>query len=132
VFYLCRHCDHGQRYCRPHCRQKSRRLQRREANRRYQQSLGREGRLDHRQRQREYRERLKARVTDQSSLRASPCVNLTLPPAGDPAVAPLDPQRGLAPDASRLTGPTGWVVCQICGRRGRWINPFPEVRHDFP
>ena len=24
-----------------------------------------------------------------------------------------------------------WVVCQICGRRGRWVNPFPEVEHDF-
>jgi len=23
------------------------------------------------------------------------------------------------------------VVCQICGRRGRWVNPFPEVKHDF-
>ena len=68
VFYLCAHCDRGQRYCRPHCRDKSRRLQRREANRRYEQSLGLDGRLDHRQRQREYRQRLKARVTDQSSL----------------------------------------------------------------
>ena len=59
VFYLCPHCDRGQRYCSPHCREKSRRLQRREANRRYQQtSAG--GRLDHRHRQREYRERLKA------------------------------------------------------------------------
>jgi len=65
--YLCAHCDRGQRYCRPHCREKSRRLQRREANRRYHQSLGLDGRLDHRQRQREYRQRLKGRVTDQSS-----------------------------------------------------------------
>src|SRR5208282_6070069 len=88
VFYLCPHCDRRQRYCRPHCRQKSRRLQRREANRRYQQSLGREGRLDQRQRQREYRQRLKARVTDQSSLPASPCVNLTAPPLPPPLEPP--------------------------------------------
>ena len=131
VFYLCPHCDRGQRYCSFRCREKSRRLQRREANRRYQQSLGRDGCLDHRQRQREYRQRLKARVTDQSSLRASPCVNLTLPSARAPVEAPLEPLGDLALGASRLTGPAGWVVCQICGRRGRWVNPFPEVKHDF-
>ena len=131
MFYLCRHCDRGQRYCSLRCRQKSRRLQRREANRRYQQSLGREGRLDHRQRQREYRQRLKARVTDQSSLPASPCVNLTAPPAREPPEATPEPNRGPAPGASRLAGPAGWVVCQVCGRRGHWVNPFPEVKHDF-
>ena len=127
-FYLCRHCDRGQRYCSSHCREKSRRLQRREANRRYQQSLGLEGRLDHRQRQREYRQRLKVRVTDQFSLRPSPCVNLTVPPAREPITAA--PAPNLCPSPGAET-PTGWVVCEICGRRGHWINPFPEVKHDF-
>ena len=127
MFYLCQRCDRGQRYCRPHCREKSRRLQRREANRRYQQSLGLDGRLDHRQRQREYRQRLKARVTDQSSLRASPCVNLTAPPTPEPAEAP--PASDFFP-GSDAEYAARWVVCQICGRRGRWVNPFPEVKHD--
>ena len=107
MFYLCPHCDRGQRYCRPHCRDKSRRLQRREANRRYHQSLGLEGRIDHRQRQREYRQRLKARVTDQSSLGASPYVNLTAPPVPQPAEAPL------AADFSPRVGR------RIRGERGR-------------
>ena len=127
MFYLCPHCDRGQRYCRPHCREKSRRLQRREANRRYQQSLGLEGRLDHRQRQREYRQRLKARVTDQSSLRSSPCVNLTAPPVPQLAAAPLAAVFSPGSDAEYAAS---WVICQICGRRGRWINPFPEVKYD--
>ena len=127
MFYLCRRCDRGQQYCSPRCREKSRRLQRREANRRYEQSLGPEGRLDHRQRQREYRQRLKARVTDQSSLRASPCVNLGLPPAPESAEDAPAPDLGPSPD--RQTS-VGWVVCQVCGRRGRWVNPFPEVQHD--
>ena len=127
MFYLCPHCDRGQRYCRPHCRDKSRRLQRREANRRYHQSLGLEGRLDHRQRQREYRERLKARVTDQSSLRSSPCVNLTAPPVPQLAAAPLAAVFFPGSDAEYAAS---WVICQICGRRGRWINPFPEVKYD--
>jgi hypothetical protein len=123
VFYLCRHCDRGQRYCSLRCRQKSRRLQRREANRRYHQSLGLEGRLDHRQRQREYRQRLKARVTDQSSLGTSSCANLTVPPACEPGEA----TPALHPPSRRAAE----VVCQICGRRVRWVNPFPEVKHDF-
>ena len=127
MFYLCPHYDRGQRYCRPHCRDKSRRLQRREANRRYHQSLGLEGRLDHRQRQREYRERLKARVTDQSSLRSSPCVNLTAPPVPQLAAAPLAAVFFPGSDAEYAAS---WVICQICGRRGRWINPFPEVKYD--
>lgn len=126
VFYLCRHCDRGQRYCSPRCREKALRLQRRQANRRHQQDP--DGRADHRDRQREYRRRLKARVTDKSSLRASPCVNLTVPPASEPVEAMP------APDPRPSSGaaiPAGWVVCQICGRRGRWVNPFPEVKHDF-
>jgi hypothetical protein len=66
---------------------------------------------------------LKARVTDKSSLRSSPCVNLTVPPAREPVEATP------APDLFPFPGPrsaTGWVVCQICGRRGRWVNPFPR------
>jgi hypothetical protein len=132
VFYLCRHCDRGQRYCSSRCREKSRRLQRREANRRYQQSLGGDGRLDHRQRQREYRQRLKARVTDQSSLRASPYVNLTRPSVREPAEAtPAAPAADFSPGSDAPYAPR-WVICQICGRRGRWVNPFPEVKHDYP
>ena len=126
VFYLCRRCDRGQRYCSPRCREKALRLQRREANRRHQQSP--EGRADHRDRQREYRKRLRARVTDKSSLRVSPCVNLTVPPACEPIEA--TPASDLSPSAG-ATVRAGWVVCQICGRRGRWVNPFSEVTHDF-
>jgi len=129
VFYLCRHCDRGQRYCSSRCREKSRRLQRRQANRRHQQSP--EGRLDHRDRQREYRQRQRARVTDQSSLTASPRENLTVRPLREPVDAASVPDLDLSPGTSRLTGPSGWVVSQICGRRGRWINPFSEVQHDF-
>jgi hypothetical protein len=73
---------------------------------------------------------LKARVTDQSSLRASPCVNLTVPPASKPAEATREPEWLSARSTTCLGEPVGWVVCQICGRRGRWVNPFPEVQHD--
>jgi hypothetical protein len=126
VFYLCRHCDRGQQYCSPRCREKSRRLQRREANRRHQQTPW--GRDDHRDRQREYRQRLKARVTDQSSLRSSSCANLTAPRTAEPVEATPEPEPCPLPHPAM---PAGWVVCQICGRRERWVNPFHEVAHDF-
>lgn len=116
MFYLCRHCDRGQRYCSSRCREKSRRLQRREANRRHQQSP--EGRLDHRDRQRAYRRRLQARVTDQSSQPASLRANLPVPPVPLPAPEP----DFLSAHGAGNT--PGWVVCQTCGRRGRWIDPF--------
>ena len=32
VFWICRHCDRGQRYCSDHCRSQARRGQRRRAN----------------------------------------------------------------------------------------------------
>jgi len=67
VFWICRHCDRGQRYCSPTCRAQARLQQRRDANCRHQRSP--EGRLDHRDRQREYRRRhAQTRVTDQGSL----------------------------------------------------------------
>lgn len=125
VFYLCRHCDRGQRYCSARCREKALRLQRREANRRHQQSP--EGRADHRDRQREYRVRLKARshparasVTDPSSLRLSPCANVIAPSAELAEIGFMpDPQPAAAAEVG-----DGGVLCQICARRGRWIDPF--------
>jgi hypothetical protein len=71
---------------------------------------------------------LKARVTDKSSLRSPSCVNLTSPLAPRPVEVTPEPESFSLPEAR---SPSGWVVCQICGRRGRWIDPFPEVKHDF-
>jgi len=75
VFFLCSHCDRGHRYCSLACRDQARLRQRRCANRRQQQSP--EGRLDHRDRQREYRKRRaqgarQARVTDDHKRRPLP------------------------------------------------------------
>ena len=66
MFYICRSCYRGQVYCGDECRRRMRRQQRRAANRRHQQSW--EGRLDHHDRQRAYRERRGLRrVTDHTS-----------------------------------------------------------------
>jgi len=123
IFYLCRRCDRGQRYCGPHCRQKALHLQRRQANRRHQQT--REGREDHRDRQRDYRQRRRARVTDKSS--QPPAASASLNEQAVIAALPASP----APSSRRVSGrlpQDGWVVCQICGRRGRWVDPFPPRR----
>ena len=53
LFFICSHCDRGQRYCSSVCRRISRLEQQRTARRRFQHSS--EGRLDHRDRQRAYR-----------------------------------------------------------------------------
>jgi len=123
IFYLCRRCDRGQRYCGPHCREKALRLQRRQANRRHQQSP--EGRADHRDRQRDYRRRQRARVTDKSS--PPPAASANLSERAGIATCEVAP----APNFRRFSSPPpqeGWVVCQICGRRGRWVDPFPPLR----
>ena len=123
IFYLCRRCDRGQRYCNPHCRQKALRLQRRQANRRHQQTP--EGREDHRDRQRDYRQRQRARVTDKSSQPPAPSASLT----ERVVIAALSAPP--APNFGRVSGrppQRSWVVCQICGRRGRWVDPFPPHR----
>lgn len=123
IFYLCRRCDRGQRYCSSHCRQKALRLQRRQANRRHQQTP--EGREDHRDRQRDYRQRQRSRVTDKSSQPLLASASLA-----ERAVIndwPTSP----APNFRRISSRPpqhGWVVCQICGRRGRWVDPFPQHR----
>jgi hypothetical protein len=105
VFYLCGRCDRGQRYCSERCRDKARREQRRAANRRHQQSP--EGRLDHRDRQREYRRRLIARrVTDQGSDAAIGFS--TLPLLSPPLLARCGSE----------------VFCRICGSVGVLIDPF--------
>jgi hypothetical protein len=104
VFYLCRSCDRGQRYCSERCREKSRREQRRVANRRHQRSD--EGRLDHRDRQREYRLRLVMRVTDHGS-------------GGE---VPSSTLRALT--EWPFEAEAGEVFCRLCGRRGTLVDPF--------
>ena len=120
-----RSCDRGQRYCSLACRRQARLGQRRRANRRHQRSL--EGRLDHRDRQREYRQRrAQAPVTDHGSLSiASPASSacgmgkatvIKVPPRSNAAGLPRWPEK--------LPGIR--LCCRICGRSARFIDPFHE------
>ncbi len=108
LFFICRSCYRGQRYCSEPCRQAARREQRRAANCRHQRTD--EGRLDHRDRQRAYRQRRLARVTDQGS--APMLTSASIPRQPDPA----------GPNARLLARRR--VCCIVCGRRGRLIEMF--------
>ena len=117
LFLICEHCDRGHRYCSLECRQQVRLQRHRLANRRYQQSP--EGRLDHRERQRQYRERCgQARVTDQSSLSI-------ISPASSPCGE--EPRSGGGLPARPQPPPGLGLRCRICGRWGRFIDAFPRI-----
>ena len=126
TFWICSHCDRGQRYCSPACRAEVRCQQRRAANLRHQRSL--EGRLDHRDRQRAYRQRhVPARVTDQGSLSViSPapfgCGETITPPVV--VRLPDELPGGLEKLEKR---PDLWLRCSICHRSGRFVDPFPRI-----
>ena len=117
-FWICRHCDRGQRYCSFACRAQARRCQRRRARSRHQQSA--EGRLDHRDRQRACRQRAQASVTDQCSL------SVTSPASsgcGTFRATPIQSRLPLEPEKR----PGLWLRCRLCDRGGRFVDPFPPI-----
>ena len=118
VFWICRHCDRGHRYCGERCRRKTRRQQGRDANRRHQQSP--EGRLDHRDRQRDYRERCRhrARVTDQPSAGRTRSGNIKKPSIKTGISTSLTKGFQDRP-RFRRSQPAIRAVCIVCGRLRR-------------
>lgn len=118
MFFICLSCYRGQTYCSQPCRQKSRREQLRQANRRYQQSL--EARLDHRDRQRQYRRRC-GRVTDQSSLAPYSCRRISRVRLGEST--PLAAKESSMFRSSQLAS-FHRLVCSVCGRWGHFVEVF--------
>jgi hypothetical protein len=102
-FYVCRPCYRGQCYCSEGCRRMARRGQGRRSNARHQRTEW--GRLDHRDRQRAYRERkaVVVCVTDQRS--------------GEPGDVPT-----LGADAREV--PRAALICIVCGRAGTFVDPW--------
>jgi len=132
VFCICRSCDRGQRYCDLRCRLPALREQRRRANCRHQHSP--EGRLDHRDRQREYRKRCaQRRVTDTSSLALTSPGNISGCDSGlDKTVirvAGTATSLGCGAFATRRRRSEKHspclLRCVVCGRSGRFVDPFP-------
>ena len=104
------------RYCSSGCREEASRRQRRCANTRHQQSP--EGWLDHRDRQGEYRRR-QARVTDQGSL------SITSPASFECGTSKAN--AGVATIPPPQPAPFTRLRCCICGRTGRFIDPYPRI-----
>jgi hypothetical protein len=120
LFWICLHCDRGQCYCSDHCRSKARREQRRAANLRHRKTA--EGRLDQRDRQKAYRQRLaKVSVMDQGS-HDEPCTGNILTPGPFPPVAAEKGDKQA--NTSRVIHEPGVPYCIICGRTSRFVDPF--------
>src|SRR6266567_4325315 len=121
MFFICRPCYRGQAYCSDPCRRKTRLLQQRKANRRYQADP--EVRGDHRNSQREYRNRLREgrRIDPSSTLECGSTIS-----------EPLGKTEPESPPAKQLQDPPkpiwrkgfGHVVCIICGRGGKFVAAF--------
>lgn len=130
LFWVCRSCWRGQAYCTSSCRSGERLVQRRRANQRHRRSA--DGRADHRDRQRRYRQRRSSEsVTDQGSGR--------LPEGPKLAVADPPPASTLSCEAERpqesayarenvggrlFPGRLWQLRCSRCGRRGRFASVF--------
>ncbi len=127
VFWICRHCDRGQCYCSPACRDQARLEQRRRANCRHQRSP--EGRLDHRDRQREYRRRRAQNVgvTDQGSLSIASSVNMREWDTRSRRTALRRSPTAVFTRRWPENRPGHELRCAICGRRGRFLDPFPRL-----
>lgn len=123
VFWICRQCDRGQRYCRADCRFVGRARSVRDAKRKY--LADPDVREGERERLREYR----ARVRDQSSEKVAQAASV-------PAVAtsaPMDgaDRRGGEHDVQSdgtvdvLPSIGGEIPCVQCGQRARFVRLGP-------
>jgi hypothetical protein len=109
-FFICESCERGQCYCSETCSYQARLQKCRGYNRNHQQSP--EGRRDHADRQRAYRDRKSGKkMTDHGSIRPSH--------SGSVGILDWIQAFGAMVDSIRanLNG-VGFARCCICGRRG--------------
>lgn len=124
LFFICSHCDRGQRYCSAPCRLKSRVEQLRTAQRRYLRSP--EGRKDQSERQRAYRQRkavLSWATAPKSVIDQSPKIHLT---SGKITSQRVSASFGTPWQQSQSND--GRVVCHFCGRVSRYAPAALEER----
>ncbi len=120
VFYLCRHCYRGQRYCSRPCARLVRTEQLRLARRRYRRSPA--GQATHRDyargcrlRQAKARWDLKLSVVDQSSQKADSAPPY---PHAKPSAATHSPDTVIPPSPPSSRSPFRTPFCVLCGRAG--------------
>ena len=115
VFYICNSCYRRQAYCGDTCRDKAREEQLRLADQRYRKT--KEALLDHRDRQREYRERCRLRVTDHTSAGNGRSVKIEEPVKETGRSTPLAEEIRVRPRFKRFQDAIR-PVCILCGRGG--------------
>jgi len=123
VFFLCRHCDRGDRYCSRPCARRARHAARQAASGRYQHS--RRGRLQHAARQARYRAR-REKVTHPTS--HGPAASGIVTPPSPPAPRARDGEEAADADAIVLV-PPGRLRCARCGRPGRFVRHTTLAHH---
>ena len=114
LFFVCRPCDRGQRYCSEECRVPVRRAQMSVARLRHQQSP--EGRADHRDHQRAFRAR--RRVMDHPSARP---VEVEILAVADVAVSSAAAEEGMGDEVLYLWRPAE-PRCRFCGRASVYLD----------
>ncbi len=104
----------------------------REGKRRWNQKnqASEEGQLDHRERQRKYRDgNPKDEASQEPADQKVGCVtDIVLKDGSSMAVCPVESGSRLKRSQDRLQQAVDKVICCICGRRGRWIMPFEVKR----
>ena len=115
MFFLCRHCDRGDRYCSRRCREEARRTTLRGAGQRYQRS--RQGRLHHAARQARYRAR-QQKVTHQTS-HIAPGSGIVPTPLATNTTTVSGREESRDADGPR---PLARPRCARCGRPGRFVR----------
>lgn len=109
LFWICRRCDHGQRYCSSACRLATRRAQLRAAERRHRRQF--RGRLNHSRQQQRYRDKIKAGSKN----------------VGHQGSIPVTISGIMPPWDSRPATPPPRLCCLVCGIRGAFTDPFPYI-----
>ena len=131
IFHICRCCYRGHRYCSRLCRRIARRRQVKTANLRYYQSPA--ARLDRSDRQRAWRQRQKERVTGDATDSVMYQGSLVFPVV---AVCVwqwfFDRRKADLEKKTRKPHAPGHPRCVICGRVGRFVNPFFTKRRHYP
>ena len=133
MFFICSHCDRGQVYCSPGCRDATRRLQLRAANLRHQRSE--EGRLDHRDRQRAYRRRLAGsattlaveNVTDHGSNDHASYDIVRAAPSNDSELVALDASLIQPRPLRAISFSIDQESSAVAAALGVLINPFSDL-----
>ncbi|HEX7488392.1 MAG TPA: hypothetical protein VF341_05760 [Anaeromyxobacteraceae bacterium] len=131
IFFLCRHCDRGHRYCSTACARAGRSTSVLAAGRRYQAS--REGRRGHAERQRRYRERRREKVTHHGRENGALSAMVRASSAASAMEAP--PQTGAEASTHVTHHPRAQarrVCCARCGRAGRYLRHETLARAGRP